>query len=80
MKTVTIELTDTELTHIRVAMLLRLDRLKAADSEKYEAARALLNGKLWTAQLEISKDAGRKLAADYKAKHGWDGDCGGNVG
>lgn len=20
------------------------------------------------------------LAADYKAKHGWDGDCGGNVG
>ena len=50
MKTVTVELTQRELTLVRVAMIQRLDHLKGMpDFESNLEAAQLLNGKLWMA-------------------------------
>jgi hypothetical protein len=50
MKTVTVELTQRELTLIRVACMERLCPLKEANlAISYEETRSLLNGKLWMA-------------------------------
>ena len=50
MKTVTIELTQRELTLIRAAMIQRLNHLKGMPEYEHLAETvALLNGKLWMA-------------------------------
>lgn len=56
METVKIELTPRELTLIRVALLVRMDRLhKRADMQQsYDESKSLLNGKLWQARKEFS--------------------------
>lgn len=55
-KTVSIALTNRELTLIRVSCLQRLDRLKLSMPASYEETRTLLNGKLWEARKELRND------------------------
>ena len=53
---VQVELSRRELTLIRVALLMRLNELKAAGVEmqdSYQQSRALLTGKLWIASVEL---------------------------
>lgn len=51
--TITVTLTQRELTLIRISCLIRLDQLKDKHPASYEETRELLNGKLWNASLKL---------------------------